>query len=59
MTPRSGSSLGTVIWLIVGIVVASSHHYFAHVRALKPIVSLVLAIVLWPLVLLGINLHIK
>jgi hypothetical protein len=42
----------------VGIVVAASHHYLRHVHSLKPIVSLVLAIVLWPLVLLGINLHI-
>jgi hypothetical protein len=55
---RTGTSLGTVIWLIVGIVVAASHHYLRHVHALKPIVSLVLAIVLWPLVLLGVNLHI-
>lgn len=52
------TSLGTVIWLIVGIVVAAAHHYLRHLHTLKPIVSLVLAIVLWPLVLLGVNLHI-
>jgi hypothetical protein len=52
------SGLGTIVWLIVGAIVASSHHYFSHVSALKPIVSAVLAIVLWPLLLLGINLHI-
>jgi hypothetical protein len=40
-------------------VVASSHHYFKHVDTLKPIVSAVLAVILWPLLLLGINLHIK
>jgi hypothetical protein len=50
--------IGSAIWLIVGIVVAASHHYFAHVDALRPIVSAVLAVILWPLVLLGINLHI-
>jgi hypothetical protein len=55
---RTGTSLGTVIWLIVGIVVAASHHYLRHLHNIKPIVSLVLAIILWPLVLLGINLHI-
>jgi hypothetical protein len=55
---RGGTSIGTVIWLIVGLIIASSHHYFAHIHGLKPIVSLVLAILLWPLVLLGINLHI-
>ncbi|HTX45419.1 MAG TPA: hypothetical protein VMD48_04030 [Solirubrobacteraceae bacterium] len=52
------TSLGTIIWLVVGAVIASSHHYFAHVSALKPIVSAVLAVVLWPLLLLGVNLHI-
>jgi hypothetical protein len=52
------SGLGSIIWLIIGIVVASSHHYFSHAGALKPIVSAVLAVVLWPLLLLGINLHI-
>jgi hypothetical protein len=53
------SGIGSVIWLIVGIIVASSHHYFSHAGALKPIVSAVLAVVLWPLLLLGVNLHIK
>jgi hypothetical protein len=52
------SGLGSLIWLIVGVIVASSHHYFAHASALKPIISAVLAVVLWPLLLLGVNLHI-
>lgn len=56
---RGGTSLGTVIWLIVGVIIAASHHYFAHVHTWRPIVSAVLAVLLWPLVLLGINLHIK
>jgi hypothetical protein len=53
------SSLGTLIYVIVGAIVASAHHYFAHASSLKPIVSALLAIALWPLVLLGINLHVK
>jgi hypothetical protein len=52
------SGIGTVIWLIIGVIIASGHHYLSHANALKPIVSALLAIVLWPLVLLGINLHI-
>jgi hypothetical protein len=56
---RTSSGIGTVIWLIIGVVIASSHHYFTHAGTLKPIVSALLAIVLWPLVLLGINLHVK
>ena len=48
-----------VIYLVVGLVVANSHHYFAHLRGAKRILSAVLAVVLWPLVLFEINLHIK
>jgi hypothetical protein len=50
--------LGGIIYLIVGVILASSHHYFTHVGHLKLIVSALLAIALWPLLLLGINLHI-
>ncbi len=53
------SRIGTVIWLLIGVLIAASHHYFTHAGTLKPIVSAVLAVALWPLVLLGINLHIK
>ena len=48
-----------VVYVIVGFVVASSHHYFAHVDRAKPAVSAILAVVVWPLVLLGISVHIK
>jgi hypothetical protein len=48
-----------VVYIIIGVVVASGHHYFEHLDAVKPIVSAVLAVLLWPLVLLGVNLHIK
>ncbi len=51
-------SLGSVIWLVIGVILAASHHYFTRVDALKPVVSAVLAVVLWPLLLLGINLHV-
>lgn len=53
------SGLGSVVYLIVGVVLASSHHYFTHAGTLKPIVSAALAVALWPLLLLGINLHIR
>jgi hypothetical protein len=51
-------SLGSILWLIVGILVASAHHYLHNVNALKPVISAVLAVLLWPLLLLGINLHV-
>ncbi len=52
-------SLGSIIWLVVGVVVAASHHYFNHADTLRLVVSAVLAVLLWPLLLLGINLHVK
>lgn len=48
-----------VVYIIIGVVVAAGHHYFEHVDALKPIASAVLAILLWPLVLLGVDLHLN
>jgi len=46
-----------IIWVIVGLVVAWTHSYIT-VYLLKLVLSALLAIVLWPLVLLGISLHI-
>jgi len=40
-------------------VVAASHHYFEHLNSIKPIASAALAVLLWPLVLFGVNLHLK
>ena len=48
-----------LVYLVVGLVVANTHHYFVKLNSLKPIVSAVLAVVLWPLVLLGVSLHIR
>jgi hypothetical protein len=56
---RMRSGVGSLIYVVVGLIVASSHHYFAHINTLKPLVSAVLAVALWPLLLLGINLHVK
>lgn len=53
------SGLGSIVYLIIGVILASSHHYLNNVGALKPLVSALLAVALWPLVLLGINLHVK
>jgi hypothetical protein len=53
------SGLGSVVYFVLGIIVASAHHYFAHVASLKPLISLVLAVALWPLLLFGINLHVR
>jgi hypothetical protein len=53
-----GSGLGTLLWIIVGVFVARSHHYLAVLNTGRQVLSAVLAIVLWPLLLLGISLHV-
>jgi hypothetical protein len=56
--PRGGIGILGVVYLVAGAIVAATHHYFAHLHTAKAIGSAVLAILLWPLILLGINLHI-
>ena len=52
-------SLLGIVYLVVGIAVAASHHYLQNMDTIRRIGSAVLAVVLWPLLLLGIDLHIK
>jgi hypothetical protein len=47
------------IYLIVGIVVASNKDYLGDIDTLREIVSALLAIVLWPLLLLGVDVHVR
>jgi hypothetical protein len=48
-----------VIYLIIGLVVAANHDYLDSLGGVRAVISAVLAIVLWPLVLLGIDLRIR
>jgi hypothetical protein len=56
--PRSGFSLLFVVYVAIGAVVAYTHHYWSHLHTVKAFASAILATLLWPLLLLGINLHI-
>jgi hypothetical protein len=49
-------SLFGLIYLAIGLVVALTHGYNS-IAGLSEILSLLIAIVLWPAVLLGIDLH--
>ncbi len=53
--PRTWSIL-FFIYVIVGIVLAWQHNYL-NAGLLKLILSALLAIFLWPLILLGVGLH--
>lgn len=45
----------TLIYLVVGVLVAAAKDYFGDVSGLFDLVNILLAIVLWPLVLLGVE----
>jgi hypothetical protein len=48
-----------VIYVAVGVAVAASYDYFDRLNTIRRFASAILAIVLWPLLLLGIDLHIR
>ena len=58
MEDRGGPGLLTIIYFFVGVFVAGDHNYIHH-GTVGQVVSAILAIVLWPLVLIfHTNLHI-
>lgn len=48
-------SLGVMVWVVVGTVVAARHDFLNRLDGLSGILSAVLAVVLWPLVVLKIH----
>jgi hypothetical protein len=55
---RRPSLLG-IVYLIIGVALAADRNYLDSLGSLRTLASAVLAILLWPLLLLGIDLHIK
>jgi uncharacterized membrane-anchored protein len=56
--PRLNVNLLALAYVVAGALIAATHHYYAHLHTARTIGSAVLAILLWPLIFLGINLHI-
>jgi hypothetical protein len=48
-----------LVYVVIGVIVAASRDYLENLDRLKPIISAILAIVLWPLVLLGVDIRVK
>jgi hypothetical protein len=55
---RPGFSLLFVVYLVAGGIVAATHDYWDNLDSLKRVLSALLATVFWPLILVGVNLHI-
>jgi hypothetical protein len=44
-----------IAYLVIGIVVAADRNYFDHLGNIDNIASAVVAVVVWPLILLGVD----
>ena len=48
-------SLVSVVWIVVGLIVAANHNFLDHLDSLSRVLSAVLAVAVWPLVLLRVH----
>ena len=51
--------LASIAYVVIGVLVASQHTYYADLGSLSQVLSAVVAPALWPLVLLGADLHLS
>jgi len=48
----------SLIWLVAGLIVAFVQDYFDNLGTISRIITAVLAVLLWPLVLLGFDIRV-
>jgi hypothetical protein len=51
--------LALVAYILLGLMVASQHDYYAGLASVSRVVSAVVATALWPLILFGASLHLN
>jgi hypothetical protein len=52
------SLISGLLYLTIGVLVAAHYGYLSNVTTLNNVISGMLAIAFWPLIFLGINLHV-
>jgi ABC-type anion transport system duplicated permease subunit len=52
-------SVATIAYVVLGVLVASQHDYYAHLTTVSQVLSAVVATALWPLILFGASLHLN
>ena len=51
-------TIGGIIYLVLGLLVAASQNYFEHLTTLGRVLSAIIAVMIWPLLLFGIDVRI-
>jgi len=52
-------SIVGIIYLVIGIVVAADRNYFDHLGGIDNLASAIFAILLWPLLLIGVDITLR
>lgn len=50
-------SFGGILYIIIGVIMASNRGYLSGLGSIPHLLSALLAVALWPLLLLGVNLQ--
>ena len=59
MFRRGRPTLLGVVWIVIGLIVAANKNYLDALNTLEQVLSAFLAILLWPLLFLGVDLHVN
>jgi hypothetical protein len=51
-------SIGGIIYFVLGLIVVASQNYFDHLTTLGRLLSAIIAVIIWPLLLFGIDVRI-
>ena len=51
-------TIGGIVYLVLGLLVAVSQNYFDHLSTLGRVLSAIIAVIIWPLLLFGIDIRI-
>jgi hypothetical protein len=52
---RYRNNLIWIVYLVIGVIVAADRNYFDHLGSVDRIASAIFEVLLWPLVLLGVD----
>jgi len=51
-------TIGGIVYLVLGLLVAASQNYFDHLTTVGRVLSAIIAVIIWPLLLFGIDIRI-
>ncbi len=57
--PAYGSGIAVAIYFVLGLLVAVANNLFDHLTTFGRLLSALLAVLLWPLLLLGLDIRIR